>query len=128
MDIQSELDRIKSFVDCGNHHAAMNLAISALNESRRNDDQNGIDTFLRLINKISITMMHEFGSQDCIDEINKWRYRGYFWVTYTLTATSKGQEKMIRDDSKSLFILRRQVNTSWKIAGLMDNSNRSQPR
>lgn len=48
---------------------------------------------------------------------------GYFWVTYTLTATPKGKGETIRDNSKSMFILRRQTDMSWKIARLMDNSN-----
>jgi len=49
---------------------------------------------------------------------------GYFWVNYTLTATSKMQGESIKDDSKSVFIVRRQPDKAWKIARLMDNSNR----
>lgn len=49
---------------------------------------------------------------------------GYFWVTYTLTATPKGKGEVIKENSKSVFILRCQVGTGWKIARLMDNSNR----
>lgn len=71
MDIKSEIDRIQAFVERGNFHAAVNLAISALNKCRRTDDQDCADTFLRIINKISITMTREFGSQACIDEISK---------------------------------------------------------
>lgn len=71
MDIQSELDRIDSFVERGNYHAAMNLAISALNECRRQEDQLGVDTLLRLIHDIAMTMTSEFGSRDYLDELNK---------------------------------------------------------
>lgn len=71
MDIEAEIDRIQSFVDRSNYHAAMNLAISALNECRRNNDQVGTDIFLRLINDIGVTMTREFGSQTFIDEITK---------------------------------------------------------
>ena len=71
MDIQAEKDRIQSFVERGNFHAAINLAISALNECRRNNDQAGADTWLRLIHEITMTMTGEFGSQDCIDELTK---------------------------------------------------------
>jgi len=71
MDIQSETNRIESFIERGNYHAAVNLAISALNECRRNDDQDGVDTCLRLIHEISMTMTREFGSQACIDEITR---------------------------------------------------------
>jgi len=49
---------------------------------------------------------------------------GYLWVNYTLTAKSKMQGKLIKDDSKSVFIVRRQADKAWKIARLMDNSNR----
>lgn len=69
MDIQSETNRIESFIERGNYHAAVNLAISALNECRRTDNQDCADTFLRLINKISIT--REYGSKTCIDEVIK---------------------------------------------------------
>lgn len=51
---------------------------------------------------------------------------GYFWVNYTLTATPKGEGDQIKDDSKSVFIVRRQADNSWKIARLIANSNRSQ--
>jgi hypothetical protein len=42
-----------------------------LNECRRNDDQDGVDTCLRLIHQISMTMTREFGSQACIGEITR---------------------------------------------------------
>lgn len=71
MDIKSEKERIQSFVERGNYHAAINLAISGLNECRRNDEQACADTFLRIINDISITMAREFGSQACVDEITE---------------------------------------------------------
>ena len=69
MDIQSEINRIHSFIERDNFHAAVNLAISALNECRRNDDQDCVDTFLRLIHTISIAMTRVYGSQACIDEL-----------------------------------------------------------
>ena len=71
MDNESEIDRIQSFVESGNFHAAINIAISALNECRRNNDQACADKFLRFINNISITMAREFGSKACLDEITK---------------------------------------------------------
>ena len=65
---------------------------------------------------------------------NKWRLGnrggifksgdlGYIWVSYTLTATPKGEGEVINEDSKTLFIVRRQSDNHWKIARLMDNSN-----
>ena len=63
MDIESEKEKIQIHVDKGNFHAAINLAISALNECRRNDDQVGVDTFLVVIKAIVQTMSDEFGSK-----------------------------------------------------------------
>jgi hypothetical protein len=62
MDIESETKIIQQFVDKGNYHAAMNIAISALNACRRDEDQTGIDIFLGLIKGIAKTMTEEFGS------------------------------------------------------------------
>ncbi len=47
---------------------------------------------------------------------------GYFWSTYTLTATPKAGGKPIRSKGKSLFIVKRERGV-WKIARLMDNSD-----
>ena len=63
MDVESEKDNIKIHVDKGNYHAAINLAISALNECRRNEDQSGVDTFLDVIKGIVQIMTDEFGSK-----------------------------------------------------------------
>jgi uncharacterized protein (TIGR02246 family) len=49
---------------------------------------------------------------------------GYIWVSYTLTATPKMEGEEINENSKSVFIVRRQAGNAWKIARLMDNSNR----
>ena len=62
MDIESETKTIQEFVDKGNYHAAMNIAISALNTCRRNNNQAGIDTLLGVIKGIANTMADEFGS------------------------------------------------------------------
>lgn len=63
MDIASEDIRIQGFVDKGNYHAAINLALSALNECRRHKDQSGVDHFLQIINGIVQRLADEFGSK-----------------------------------------------------------------
>ncbi len=63
MDIESETVRIQEFVDKGNYHAAINIAISALNECRRIENQAGIDKFIGIMRGIINTMAEEFGSQ-----------------------------------------------------------------
>ncbi len=67
MDIESYTDKIQSFVNEGNYHAAFNIAISALNECRRNNDQPCIDKFLGIIEGITQKMIHEFGSEGYFD-------------------------------------------------------------
>lgn len=63
MNIDSEKARIKSFVDRGNFHAALNIALSALNEGRRNDDQAAVDIFLQVIQAIVQELTDQFGSK-----------------------------------------------------------------
>jgi hypothetical protein len=63
IDIEAEKTTVQAFVDKGNFHAAVNIAISAMNECRRNNDQAGIDTFLDNIKDIADTMREQFGSQ-----------------------------------------------------------------
>lgn len=63
LETGSEIDRIQDFVDKGNYHAALNIALSSLNECRRNNDQAGIDKFLDVIKGIVQTLSEKFGSQ-----------------------------------------------------------------
>jgi hypothetical protein len=63
MNIRSEKESIQSHVDKGNYHAAINLAISAMNECRRNDDQSGVDAFIAFIREIIDVMEEKFGSK-----------------------------------------------------------------
>ena len=68
MNIESEKHTIEkrsiqTHVDKGNYHAGINLAISAMNECRRNNDQAGVDEFIAFIRSIVDTMANEFGSQ-----------------------------------------------------------------
>jgi len=62
MNIESEVVRIQEFVDKGNYHAAINIAISAMNDCRKNKKQVGIDKFIDIMRGIINTMAKEFGS------------------------------------------------------------------
>ena len=62
MIIETETIRIQAFIDKGNYHAAINLAISAMNECRRNNDQAGTDHFIDMIKVIADTIGEKFGS------------------------------------------------------------------
>lgn len=61
VDKQATEIEIQSHVDRGNYHAAINIAISAVNECRRNEDQAGVDAFLVVIRAITQKMSEEFG-------------------------------------------------------------------
>jgi uncharacterized protein (TIGR02246 family) len=50
---------------------------------------------------------------------------GYFWCTYTLTATPKGGGKSLEEEGKSVFIVKRKHGGVWKIARLIDNSDQA---
>jgi len=50
---------------------------------------------------------------------------GYIWIVYTLTAIPKAGGEPIEDEGKSVFIIRRQHDDSWKITRLIDNSDRA---
>lgn len=68
MDIDAEKDRIQAFVEGGNFHAAFNIGLSALNESRRNNDQGGVDQFLGILRGIYLSLAHEFGSKEYLKD------------------------------------------------------------
>ncbi len=62
MDYEAQRRRIDEFVDAGNYHAAYNITLSALNECRRKNDQEGIDACIDLIRGIVDRLADEFGS------------------------------------------------------------------
>ena len=64
MNAKSSTDEIQRHVKNGNYHAALNLALSGLNECRRNDDQTGVDNFIDIIKDITQTLAIEFGSKE----------------------------------------------------------------
>jgi hypothetical protein len=63
MHIDAETRRIQEHIDKGNYHAGINLAISAMNECRREANQSGVDYFLEMIKGIADRMAQEFGSK-----------------------------------------------------------------
>ena len=68
MDIAAYTDKIQGFVEEGNYHAALNIALSGLNECRRNGDQVCVDKFVGIIKDIALTLELEFGSQEGIEQ------------------------------------------------------------
>jgi len=67
MDIKLYKDEIQGFVDRGNYHAAINIALSGLNECRRDNDQACIDQSLKLIGQVIQHLAEEFGSKEYLE-------------------------------------------------------------
>ena len=70
MNIESYEDEVRGFVSRGNYHAAINIALSGLNECRRNDDQAGIDQCLSVIRDVIQHLAEEFGSKEYLARIS----------------------------------------------------------
>lgn len=64
MKKDSYTDQIDDQVSRGNFHAAINIALSGLNECRRNGDQEGVDNFILVIKGIAEKLEQEFGSSN----------------------------------------------------------------
>ena len=67
MELESHANQIKDFVQGGNYHAALNIALSALNQCRREGDQAGVDRFLAIMDGITKTLAREFGSAEYLE-------------------------------------------------------------
>jgi hypothetical protein len=70
MNIESYEDEVRGFVNHGNYHAAINVALSGLNECRRNGDQAGIDQCLSVIRAVIQHLAEEFGSKEYLARIS----------------------------------------------------------
>ena len=66
---------------------------------------------------------YDFSSEGKLMEVEAAGDWGYFWSTYTLTATPKAGGQPVKSTGKSVFILKRGPGDAWKIARLMDNSD-----
>ena len=63
MNFESYKQEVQGFVDRGNYHAAINVALSGLNAYRRSCDQAGIDRCLALIREVVETLAEDCGSR-----------------------------------------------------------------
>ena len=68
MNIESYKDEVQGFVSRGNYHAAINVALSGLNECRRNGNQAGIDQCLSVIRDVIQHLAEEFGSKEYLEQ------------------------------------------------------------
>ena len=63
------MERINTFIQKGNYHAAINIALSGLNACRKENNQDGIDAFLDIIKGIIKTLAEEFGSESYLENM-----------------------------------------------------------
>ena len=68
MNIESYQDEVSNFVSRGNYHAAINVALSGLNECRRNNDQLCIDQCLDVIQDVIRHLVREYGSEEYLEQ------------------------------------------------------------
>jgi uncharacterized protein (TIGR02246 family) len=71
----------------------------------------------------SVLADYTFRNESTLKEVEASGDWGYFWSTYTLTATPKAGGEPVKSAGKSLFIVKREPGGAWKIARLMDNSD-----
>ena len=68
MNIASYQEEVQGFVDRGNYHAAINVALSGLNECRNNNDQAGVDQCLGVIKGVIQQLAEAFGSKQYLEQ------------------------------------------------------------
>jgi uncharacterized protein (TIGR02246 family) len=66
---------------------------------------------------------YDIKSESTLKEVEAAGDWGFFWSTYSLTATPKAGGEPVTSKGKSLFIVRREPGRGWKISRLMDNSD-----
>ena len=68
MNFESYQEEVEAFVNRGNYHAAINVALSGLNACRKENDQKGADQCLAVIEGVIQQLVQEFGSKDYADK------------------------------------------------------------
>lgn len=71
----------------------------------------------------SVLKDYSFKSETRVMDIEASGDLGYFWSTYKISVTPKAGGESFEDEGKSVFIVKRE-HGAWKIARLIDNSDR----
>ena len=73
------------------------------------------------------SVLKEFAitSEGRVEEVEASGNLGYFWSTYTLTASPRAGGTPARSAGKSVFIVKREPGGAWRITRLIDNSDGS---
>ncbi|MGD2054265.1 MAG: hypothetical protein PVG45_09165 [Gammaproteobacteria bacterium] len=61
-------DEVQGFAARGNYHAAINVALSGMNQCRKAQDQQGVDQCLQIIEGLITRLVQEFGSKDYLEK------------------------------------------------------------
>ncbi len=64
MNMSAFRDEVQGFAAKGNYHAALNVALSGMNQCRKAHDQQGVDQCLHIIEGLIARLVQEFGSND----------------------------------------------------------------
>ena len=64
-------EEVMGFAEKGSYHAAINVALSALNQCRKEHDQKGIDQCLHIIEDVIRKLVQEFGSKEYVENGKK---------------------------------------------------------
>ena len=64
MKMNTYREEVLGFVDKGNYHAAINVALSGMNQCRKEHDQKGIDQCLHIIEDVIRKLVQEYGSKE----------------------------------------------------------------
>jgi len=64
MNFESYKDEVGDFVNRGNYHAAINVALSGLNACRKEHDQHCVDQCLGVIESVIQQLVQDFGSKE----------------------------------------------------------------
>ena len=64
MNIEAYREKVRGFAARGNYHAALNVALSALHECRRSNDQGAVDQCIGIIREVVDTLAGVYGSPE----------------------------------------------------------------
>ena len=73
----------------------------------------------------SVLQGFTFKSQNRLMDVEASGSLGYFWCAYKITATPKAGGAPLEEEGKAVFIVKREHGGAWKIARLIDNSDRA---
>jgi hypothetical protein len=68
MNMSAFRDEVQGFAARGNYHAALNVALSGMNQCRKVHDQQGVDQCLHIIEDLITGLVQEFGSKDYLEK------------------------------------------------------------